>query len=746
MSLANPWAIPSLLATALALGLLAYVYIRRPPPALWPSLPGVLLGVVLFAAGDAVSGFIARTPASHAVGILLLYTGLFIIGPATWFLTLRVAEVLGTPFAWGRARWTLAPAVFALLLWPVVATNPWHEWFVTPRIGSRSGFGWLWLLHTLEIHGLVAACAGLYLRMARRARSDAARAQARLMVGALAVPALCNFAYILPERVPPFDPTSLGLCATCALFLFGIYRRRLFALQPIDFAELLRQESDGVLLVDRAGRLLHRNPASDRWIPRGSGAPGDLAFPLLAGRLVPAEGGAALDAAQLEAELGGDAGPRQGHLYRLAEGDAWLRVESTPIRRARGGFACRVLRLRDETAFQRALLEQRRSEEAVQHAQKLESLGVLAGGIAHDFNNLLLAMLGNAALAREDLPPDSPAAEYLADVERAAERAADLTRQLLAYAGKGRLEVEEVDVSRLAREVLDLVEVSISKRIELHCELAERLPGVIGDASQLRQVLMNLVLNAADAIGDHEGSIAVRTELVELDPADGRGWLGHEPWQGGRFLALRVADTGGGMTPAVRARIFEPFFTTKSTGRGLGLAATLGIVRSHRGFVGVESRPGLGTTFTVLLPAHASEAPAPAEGEPVSEPGWRSDATVLVVDDDGPVAKVAARMLEAVGLRVLVARGGAEALALQREHRGRLDAVLLDLNMPGLPGDEVYRALRREQPDLPILISSGYPEREALARLRGRGPIAFLQKPYGTDALRRRLRELLEGA
>ncbi|HEX2484186.1 MAG TPA: ATP-binding protein, partial [Myxococcota bacterium] len=385
-----------------------------------------------------------------------------------------------------------------------------------------------------------------------------------------------------------------------------------------------------------------------------------------------------------------------------------------------------------------------RSEQAVQHAQRLESLGVLAGGIAHDFNNLLLAMLGNAGLAREELGASSRAAEYLGDVERAAERAAELTRQLLAYAGKGRLEVADLDVSRLARDVVDLVAVSISKQIELHCRLAQELPAVTGDGSQLRQVMMNLVLNAADAIGDQEGTIAVETELVELDAAEGEGWLGAEGWRGGRFVALRVADTGSGMSDAVRARIFEPFFTTKSTGRGLGLAATLGIVRSHGGWLRVDSRPGLGSTFHVLLPAGDAPPAEPAAAPPSGEPAWRSDATVLVVDDEAPVAKVAARMLAAAGMRVLLAHDGAEALALQREHRGELDLVLLDLNMPGVPGDEVYRALRREEPALRILLSSGHPAEEALSRLQGREPLAFLQKPYRADALRRRVRELLE--
>jgi signal transduction histidine kinase/CheY-like chemotaxis protein len=739
VSLANPWVLPSLLATALSLGLLLYVRVRRPPPPLWPSLPASLLGGLLFAVGDVLSSFLARGPVSEAAGLLLIYTGVLLLSASAWVLVLRVAEVQGAPFSWGRSPWARAPVVFAALMWLVVLTNPWHGAFLTPQLGPRSQYHWLWYANTIEAHGVIGASALLCVRLALRARTRAARSQALLMSGALAVPAACNFAYILPETPPPFDPTSLGLCVTGAVFVFGIYRRRLFALEPIDFAELLRQQSDGVLLVGRSGHLLYRNPASDRWIDPQSGAPGAPAFPLLAGRLVPAaSAGAPLDAAQLEAELCTDPQPREGRLYRVPDEDAWLRVECRPIRSARGRLQCWMLRLRDETAL-------RRSEEAVQHAQKVESLGVLAGGIAHDFNNLLLVMLGNAGLAREELPPASRAADYLADVERAAERAADLTRQLLAYAGKGRLEVVELDVSRLAREVVDLVGVSISKQIELHCRLGDGLPAVTGDASQLRQVVMNLVLNAADAIGDHEGAIAVESELVELGEAERDGWLGQEAWSGGRFVALRVADTGGGMVEAVRRRIFEPFFTTKATGRGLGLAATLGIVRSHGGWIRVESRPGLGSTFSVLLPAGERAAAAPPPPRPSAAATWRSDATVLVVDDEAPVAKVAARTLASAGMQVLVASDGAEALSFYRERAGKIDLVLLDLNMPGLPGAEVYRALRRESPGLPILLSSGYPEQEALARIEGGEAVAFLQKPYGADTLRRRVRALLEG-
>jgi signal transduction histidine kinase/CheY-like chemotaxis protein len=857
----NPWALPSLLAAGLTLGLLVYVHVRRPPRPLLPSLSAGLLGSFLFAIGDSVTGFLTRDPLLHQWGMDALYTGALLLGPSIWLLTLRFAEVQGAPFAWGRSRWTLLPVAWALAFWPVVLSNPWHERFVTPRIGGRSDFNLLWYVSAVELHVIAATAVLLHLGVARRSRSESARVQARIMAAALLLPALGNLVYVLPRKPPPFDPTSLGLLGTCVLFLVGIYRRRLFALRPIDFAQLLRQESDAVLLLDRDGRLLERNPASARWLGPGAPSPGDAVLPLLAERLASPEASReALDPAAFESALASEPQPPGGRLFRMLNEDVWVRIQCRPIRSARGRLVCRSVRLRDESELHRALAETaehasvlqavfatteqgilvhvdgeirlvnpqfheiwrtppegrsarrsgallelylpmvrnresflasvervqrdpntvvhdevrlsdgrilertslpllrdgrpvgrtwsvrdvtegRRSEEAMRHAQKLESLGVLAGGIAHDFNNLLVAILGNASLAQAELGPAHPANEYLADVERGAERASELTRQLLAYAGKGTVEVSELDLSRLAREVVELVGVTISKQIELQCGSAPELPAVTGDASQLRQVVMNLVLNAADAIGDQEGSVRVGTELVTLGPEAGQAWMGEGAWRPGRYVALRVSDTGQGMSEAVRMRIFDPFFTTKAAGRGLGLAAALGIVRSHRGWIRVESVPELGSEFTVLLPAGSAPA-APPAAVPAAAP-WRSDATVLVVDDDPAVAKVAARTLATVGLRVIVARDGRQALALHREQRGAIALVLLDMNMPGLAGDEVFRALRAERPDLPIVLSSGYPEQEALARLSDAGPLVFVQKPYRTQALLARVREAL---
>jgi signal transduction histidine kinase len=420
--------------------------------------------------------------------------------------------------------------------------------------------------------------------------------------------------------------------------------------------------------------------------------------------------------------------------YRLNDGRTIERI-SLPLMQA-GEPIGRVWRIRDVTS-------QRDSETALLQAQKFESLGLLSGGIAHDFNNLLMSVLGSADLARSELPADAPAQAYLADVQRAAERASELTRQLLAYAGKGRVENEPLHLSELTREVLQLIRVSVRKSVQLDRRLAVELPRVTGDASQLRQVVMNLLMNAADAVGDDEGTVTVTTEMRELSERDGPGFVGDEPVVPGPYVFVTVEDTGPGMSAEVRQRIFDPFFTTKFTGRGLGLAAALGIVRSHGGRIGVESEPGRGSRFVVALPAEgAPVAMADAQTEADAKDD-RLEATVLVVDDEPHVARVAARMVEMAGGSAIVVPGGREALARYREGGAEIDAVLLDLTMPGLSGHDTLVALREVDAHVPVILTSGYPEEEVGGPLGSDPALAFIQKPYRAatlvDTLRRAL-------
>ena len=385
--------------------------------------------------------------------------------------------------------------------------------------------------------------------------------------------------------------------------------------------------------------------------------------------------------------------------------------------------------------------EKKRLEAQFFRAQKLEGLGVLAGGIAHDFNNLLTAILGHANLALMDLAPDAPARDSLREIEKASIRAAELCRQMLAYAGKGQFVVEPINLSRLIEELARLLNISISKKVLLRCQLAAELPAIEADPVQMRQVAMNLVINAAEAIGDTAGVIAISTGVMECDEEYLRGGLVIEPPAPGRYVYLEVTDTGCGMDAKTRAKIFEPFFTTKFAGRGLGLAAVLGIVRGHRGMLKVESEPGRGSTFRVLFPASAKTATSAASsGSPWP---WRGVGTVLLVDDEEAVRNVAGQMLERCGFTVLCARDGREAVGLFATRASEIVCVLLDLAMPGMDGEETFRELRRIQPSVRVILASGYGNQEIANRFRGAGLAGMIDKPYEVKALSTKLREAL---
>jgi two-component system, cell cycle sensor histidine kinase and response regulator CckA len=415
-------------------------------------------------------------------------------------------------------------------------------------------------------------------------------------------------------------------------------------------------------------------------------------------------------------------------------------------------------------------------------AQRLESIGLLAGGIAHDFNNLLTGILGQASLALALLPADSPARTPINKAAGAAGRAADLTRQLLAYAGRGAFRVETLAVNDLIIENIGLLETVLPKGVRLQLDLDPELPAIEGDRGQVQQVLMNLVLNAGEAVGEGSGRVAIRTathwERPGAGPSTIRGdeppsgdalpvvgreardpigpgpatpgrandpaWSSHpapgpanDPaWSGrpapGRYVVLEVTDTGTGMPPETVARIFEPFFSTKGDGRGLGLSATLGIIRSHAGALSVESQPGVGTRFRVLFPVAAGRMPssgiAAADDRP-SEPGGRRS-RVLVVDDEPAVREATVDMLEAAGHEVLTAVDGRDGVACFAAHRGEIDVVLLDMKMPGMDGEQALQAMRRLDPQVNAVVMTGYSEAEAIRRFGDQDVRAFLQKPF----------------
>lgn len=399
--------------------------------------------------------------------------------------------------------------------------------------------------------------------------------------------------------------------------------------------------------------------------------------------------------------------------------------------------------VRDLTAQKLAEAERAALERQLFQAQKMESLGVLAGGIAHDFNNLLMGVLGHAGLALEQLSPLHPAKRNLEAIQKAGQRAADLTRQMLAYSGRGQFVVRPLDLTAQVEEMLHLLEVSIPKTVLLNLDLHKGLPAVSADATQIQQVIMNLVINAAEAIGEASGAITLSTGAQRLDAeAMERMLVGGEAAPG-LFVFLQVEDTGCGMDADTVSRIFEPFFTTKFTGRGLGLSAIMGIVRGHQGVLRVDSEVGRGTAFRVFFPAQSLAAETDSVPG-LDVPAPTGQAMILVVDDDETVRVVARQALEWKGFQVLEAADGRRAVDLVHEHGSAIGLVLLDMTMPHLGGEGAFQEMRWLQPELKVILSSGYNEAEALSRFQGKGLRGFIQKPYGPRDLIAKVQKALE--
>jgi signal transduction histidine kinase/ActR/RegA family two-component response regulator len=373
--------------------------------------------------------------------------------------------------------------------------------------------------------------------------------------------------------------------------------------------------------------------------------------------------------------------------------------------------------------------EQRRLLERVQQTQKVETLRTLTGSIAHDFNNLLAAIVGNTELALLDSSIQPPVRYSLDQIDKAARRASDLARQMLVYTGKSALEFKSVNLSELVEELTDLLRVSISRRCTIKYHLMRPLPPVRGEAGQLRQVVMNLIANAAEAMGHEGGVIRVKTLAVHSG--------------GSTLVGIEVTDTGRGVDADTKTRMFDPFYTTKSSGRGLGLAAVQGIVDTHRGRIEVESEPGRGATFRVLLPALTQDHPASTYG---LESEWRGEGKLLLVDDEEAVREAAQRLLKRAGFTVLEAGSGDEGLALFEANANDLRAVILDLSMPGMDGTELLQVIRERSPRMKVIVWSGHEERDVRASLERFQPVSFVEKPAHVRELAAELKRALEQA
>ncbi len=492
---------------------------------------------------------------------------------------------------------------------------------------------------------------------------------------------------------------------------------------------VLEHLDDGVAVSDAQGQLRFTNAALARitGYQRGGAAPQNLVALLGEHH---AESSTGSDESGLTVEQ-----PLQNELRTFVHEDGtrrellvsqqWLLRDGAPLL---------VSSLRDVTAQRAAEVAQRRLEQKLQEAQRLESLGRLAGGIAHDFNNLLAVILGHADLLSVDLAPDAPGHASLRQIAGAARQGADLARQMLIYAGRGRPMVERVDLNEVIRNDRLLLEASLRTDARLQLTIAPELPPLMVDLDQIRQVVMNLVSNASEALGEGGGLITITMEHTTRWEGDGHD----DDLPVGAYVQLTVQDTGEGIHPALLERVFEPFFSTRFIGRGLGLAVVRSIVERHGGRVFANSEPGQGTRVTVLLPTFATEM----EELSAMLPPTRRGGMVLVIDDEARAQKVAGSMLERLGYTPVFAEDEVTTLAELQTRGSELALVLLDLTMPGMHGEDVLKAIRAITPDLPVVVMSGYSTREVAQELINQGARGFLEKPLSLSALRARLRAL----
>ena len=433
---------------------------------------------------------------------------------------------------------------------------------------------------------------------------------------------------------------------------------------------------------------------------------------------------------------------RSGHgcfafTHRLADGQE-RRVEVHCSAITHQGRSILFSIVHDVTRRLRMEAEHARLERRVLQSQRLESLGLLASTIGHDFNNLLTGIMGNVGVARRQLPPDSPAGPSLDTVEHAAHRAGELAAQLLDFAGNGRRRTERIDLSDLVLDVLRIAQASLAGKADVRVDVAAGLPPVEIDATQMRRLVMNLITNAGDALDGRGGEIRVSTGVIDVD-AD---LLASQTIAGGavpgRHVFIEVADTGKGMDQRTLDRIFEPSFTTKATGRGLGLATAPGVVKAHRGALKVDSSPGRGTTFRILLPVNPLPA-AVVEAKPAAAAATDAQpsvaGTVLVVDDEEIVRSFAVATLRSMGHKALEAHDSYTALAHLCKSGERVDAILLDASIHGIPGRDLLRAIRDMGVVAPVILSSGYTREHAMGELGPVEHVSFLHKPYTHQAL-----------
>ncbi|MDH5700335.1 MAG: response regulator [Nitrospirota bacterium] len=487
------------------------------------------------------------------------------------------------------------------------------------------------------------------------------------------------------------------------------------------FRLLIHHIIDGVVIIGTDGLIRFTNPAAEQLFQRTSeqlmGAP--FGFPVTENRTA-------------EIEI-------------LSEGGGQTPVEMRVVPIEWEGKPAYLASLRDITERRKAEEERRRYEIERQYSQKIESLGVLAGGIAHDFNNLLMTIVARSGLALRSLPQDSPAREHLAFIEKAGLRGGELANQMLTFAGQTTLNFQVVQLSKLIEDMASFLRSTISKRLTLEYDLGSPLPPIRADQTQLRQIIMNIVTNASEASGEGDGVITIRTYEWNPTTQNFQSWyvLGDLP--ASRSVVLTIQDTGCGMASEMIPKIFDPFYSTKFPGRGLGLATLLGLAQAHAAAIAVRSQPDVGTEFSLLFPATTpspSTKKAPVFSIPIQHSSLTKKSTVLVIDDEEDVRVACSMIFEEMGLKTLVASDGQIGIQVFQQHQHDIMVVLLDLTMPNMDGQQFFEYLQGLNATIPVILSSGYSEEEAMKRFHNPSMAAFIQKPYQVETLIAKVEEI----
>ncbi len=596
----DAWQVLAGIGVGFCIGLVAVAMLRLPAPGVARPLVGFLVCAVLWALGDSLAT-LARSQPQKLAGLALLYTGAIYLPPFWWIAARHWARDRGVPTLAGRG-WTWAPLLWATLMWGAMITNPWHGLFMTPVIGGRNVYQPLWWCMAVPNYLLIVGVLAVELHVARRVRLPEVRRQAGFLIAASLVMLGANAVWVSGARVP--NETLLALSASSVLLFVGMVREGVFGVLPVALRILAEEDPDGLVVLRQGGRVAYLN-ARAREILAPFGVALEARLPeAFAGIAWKPDGSPLGSAPGWEEAWWQEVTGRHGALLSLGGRDTrWLQMSAQRVHGRRGRVRATCLRLRDVTAERRAEMQLRR-------ARRLESVAQLALGVGHDFQNVLAIVRGNAELLLDDHPADPSIQRKAARIREAGRRAWELAEQLQIYAGGSAPVRTRLDLSALAHELVDLLQPDLPAEVRLRLELADDALPVAADPTQLRQILLNMLINAREALPEAGGAISVSTGVHRIDPGRLENLIVGRGQAPGEYAYVRVADTGGGMDPATQERLFEPYFSTKGKHRGVGLSSTLGIVRAHGALLQLETREGEGSEFRLHLRLQRDDADA----------------------------------------------------------------------------------------------------------------------------------------